>query len=247
MVLEHGIPVPVGSEEDLKHICLGHKRSGGGEGLGRRRIPITSDIVSSAPLAFIYHNFLSKKECEYLIKLATPHMAKSLVSDNETGKGIESKARTSYGMFLKRGQDKVIRGIEKRIADYTLIPVENGESLYVLHYEKGQKYDPHYDYSDGGSTTRNGGPRMATFLMYLSDVEEGGETVFPSAKGNIEKKGISIKPKMGDALLFWSMNHDGTLDPLSLHGSSPVIKGDKWSCTKWMHVDEHKIGKTKGV
>ena len=32
-------------------------------------------------------------------------------------------ARTSSGMLLNRGQDKVIRRIEKRKADYTSIPV----------------------------------------------------------------------------------------------------------------------------
>lgn len=32
------------------------------------------------------------------------------------------------------------------------------------------------------------------------------------------KKGLSVKPKMGDALLFWSMSPNGKLDPLSLHG-----------------------------
>lgn len=31
--------------------------------------------------------------------------------------------RTSRGMFLSRGQDKIIRAIEKRIADFTFIPV----------------------------------------------------------------------------------------------------------------------------
>lgn len=32
------------------------------------------------------------------------------------------------------------------------------------------------------------------------------------------RKGLAVKPKMGDALLFWSMKPDATLDPLSLHG-----------------------------
>jgi hypothetical protein len=32
------------------------------------------------------------------------------------------RVRTSSGMFLQRGRDKVIRAIEKRIADYTFIP-----------------------------------------------------------------------------------------------------------------------------
>lgn len=60
-------------------------------------------------------------------------------------------------------------------------------------------------------------------------MEEGGETVFPAAaKSNVSsvggsecaKEGISVKPKMGDALLFWSMHPDTTIDPSSLHGKS---------------------------
>lgn len=63
-----------------------------------------------------------------------------------------------------------------------------------------------------------------------SDVEEGGETVFPAAKANFSsvpwwndlsecaRKGLSVKAKMGDALLFWSMRPDATLDASSLHG-----------------------------
>ena len=32
------------------------------------------------------------------------------------------------------------------------------------------------------------------------------------------KGGLSVKLKMGDALLFWSMRPDATLDPSSFHG-----------------------------
>ncbi|PNX88805.1 prolyl 4-hydroxylase alpha-2 subunit, partial [Trifolium pratense] len=105
-----------------------------------------------------------------------------------------------------------------------------GEEFNILHYEVGQMYEPHTDYFEDAFNIKNGGQRIATMLMYLSDVEEGGETVFPAAKGNFSsvpwwnelsdcgKKGLSIKPKMGDALLFWSMKPNGTVDPSSLHG-----------------------------
>ncbi|URD71960.1 P4Hc [Musa troglodytarum] len=194
----------------------------------------------------------SKEECEYIIQLAKPHMKKSTVVNSTTGGSEDSSVRTSSGMFLQRGRDKIIRSIEKRIADYTFIPVEHGEGLQVLHYEVGQKYEPHLDYFADEFNTKNGGQRIATFLMYLSDVEEGGETVFPNAKVNSSslpgynelsdcgKAGLALKPKMGDALLFWSMKPDATMDPLSLHGACPVIKGNKWSAPKWMRLHEYK-------
>ncbi|KAK7376169.1 hypothetical protein VNO78_35023 [Psophocarpus tetragonolobus] len=209
------------------------------------------EIISWQPRAFLYHNFLTKEECEYLINIAKPKMSKSAVVDEKTGKGVKSRVRTSTGTFLGRGSDKIVRNIEKRIADFTFIPVEHGEGLQILHYEVGQKYDPHFDTFNDRFNIENGGQRIATMLMYISDVEEGGETVFPNAKGNFSsvpwwnelsdcgRKGLSIKPKMGDAVLFWSMKPDATLDLSSLHGSCPVIKGDKWSCVKWMHVYEY--------
>ncbi|KAH6789184.1 2-oxoglutarate and oxygenase superfamily protein [Perilla frutescens var. frutescens] len=256
MLLGLGIlSLPIGSDAEslsigdhikLKRLKIDLKSEG--NGLGERGEQ-WSEILSWEPRAFLYHNFLSKEECEYLINLARPHMAKSTVVDSKTGKSKDSRVRTSSGMFLRRGRDKVIRDIEKRIADYSFIPADHGEGLQVLHYEVGQKYEPHYDYFLDEFNTKNGGQRIATVLMYLSDVEEGGETIFPAAKGNFSstpglsecgKKGLAVKPKMGDALLFWSMRPDASLDPTSLHGGCPVIKGNKWSSTKWMHVGEYK-------
>ena len=54
--------------------------------------------------------------------------------------------------------------------------------MQVLHYEHGQKYEPHFDYFHDKENQKLGGHRVATVLMYLSDVAKGGETVFPSSE-----------------------------------------------------------------
>jgi len=87
--------------------------------------------------------------------------------------------------------------------------------------------------------------RIATVLVYLSDVEEGGETSFLfEGVGGTERiktvdykacdTGIKYRPRAGDALLFWSMHPDGSKDKHSLHGGCPVVKGVKWTATKWI-------------
>ncbi|OMO52771.1 Metridin-like ShK toxin [Corchorus olitorius] len=203
--------------------------------------------LSWHPRAFIYKGFLSSDECDHLITLAKDKLEKSMVADNESGQSIESEVRTSSGMFLQKAQDEIIADIEARIASWTFLPVENGESMQILHYEHGQKYEPHFDYFHDKANQELGGHRIATVLMYLSDVESGGETVFPNSEGKVDqpkddswsdcaKNGYAVKPRKGDALLFFSLHPDATTDVNSLHGSCPVIKGEKWSATKWIHV-----------
>lgn len=45
-----------------------------------------------------------------------------------------------------------------------------------------------------------------------------------------------MKPHKGDALLFFNLHPNATPDTYSLHGGCPVIEGEKWSATKWIHV-----------
>ncbi|CAI0455771.1 unnamed protein product [Linum tenue] len=207
--------------------------------------------LSWRPRAFLYKGFLSDAECDHLIELAKDSLEKSMVADNDSGKSIESEVRTSSGTFLSKYQDEVVAAIEQRIAAWTFLPVENGEAIQILRYELGQKYEPHFDYFHDKANQALGGHRIATVLMYLSNVAKGGETIFPNAEvisegkesqpkaddlSDCAKDGYSVKPEKGDALLFFSLHPDATTDPLSLHGSCPVIEGEKWSATKWIHV-----------
>ncbi|XP_059632621.1 probable prolyl 4-hydroxylase 4 isoform X1 [Cornus florida] len=208
--------------------------------------------ISWKPRAFVYQGFLTEEECDHLISIAKSELKRSYVADNESGKSKLSEVRTSSGMFIKKAKDPIVAGIEDKIAHWTFLPKENGEDMQVLRYEHGQKYEPHYDYFADKVNIARGGHRYATVLMYLSDVGKGGETVFPSAEqesprrksstsdddlSECARKGVAVKPKKGDALLFFSLSPNAIPDPISLHAGCPVIEGEKWSATKWIHVD----------
>ena len=72
-----------------------------------------------------------------------------------------------------------------------------------------------------------GGGRLITAMLYLSNVESGGFTVFP-------KLGLSIAPQSG-SLLFWSVRKsDGNTDSRMHHLGCPVLYGNKWIGNKWI-------------
>ncbi|CAN6476339.1 unnamed protein product [Victoria cruziana] len=202
--------------------------------------------VSWRPRAFIYKGFLSDEECDHIINLAKTNLKRSEVSHDKTGDSYVSKVRTSSGTFLKKEQDGIIERIENRISTWTFLPKENAEPIQVLRYGIGEKYEPHFDYFSDKKNIVWGGHRMVTVLMYLSNVTKGGETVFPNAEGvtqekddtwsDCARKGLAVKPKKGDAVLFFSLHPDATTDPASLHASCPVIEGEKWSAPCWIHV-----------
>ncbi|KAF1888896.1 hypothetical protein Lal_00036938 [Lupinus albus] len=148
--------------------------------------------------------------------------------------------------------DEIITEIEDRIATWTFLPIGNGEPIQVLRYEHGQKYEPHFDFFSDKYNLQFGGNRVATVLMYLSNVGKGGETVFPNTESSLlqlkdeslsecAKMGYAVKPIKGDALLFFSLRPNATVDIKSLHGSCPVIEGEKWSATKWIHASNFDI------
>ncbi|KAG2495661.1 hypothetical protein HYH03_006261 [Edaphochlamys debaryana] len=193
-------------------------------------------VVSWKPRAAIYHNFLSDRECKHILDLAKGQMQRSQVVGKETINDI----RTSYGTFLRRNYDPVIAAIEQRVSMWSQLPISHQEDLQVLRYGPSHKYGPHLD----------GLKRAATMLMYLVEPEEGGETTFTNSEwahpeigkaldptfSSCAKGHVAMKPKRGDALLFFDRLPDlQTEDPRTMHTACPVIKGVKWNAVKWIH------------
>ena len=72
-----------------------------------------------------------------------------------------------------------------------------------------------------------GGPRLMTFMIYLTSVDIGGSTLFPQA-------GISVKPEMGSALFWFNMGPQNNYDSRIRHMGCPVLHGNKWIANKWI-------------
>lgn len=190
------------------------------------------DVWSINPRIFVLRHFLRAEECEHLIQIAREKIERSTTVDPTTGEQILVDGRTSSGTYFWIRHDPIVTAVEERIANLVNIPVENGEGLQVLNYKPGQFYNPHFDFFDPdlrGSAVamEKGGQRVATCLMYLCDVEAGGETHFPEVD-------IKVPPRKGDAVLFYNVQVDGQVDRQTLHASLPVISGEKWVSTKWI-------------
>ncbi|KAL6573021.1 putative prolyl 4-hydroxylase 9 [Orobanche hederae] len=206
---------------------------------------IPFQILSWNPRALYFPNFATAEQCQSIIEMAKARLKPSALAlrPGETANNTEG-IRTSSGMFMSASEDKtgLLAQIDAKIAKVTMIPWTHGESYNVLRYEIGQRYQSHYDAFNPVEYGPQKSQRVASFLLYLSDVKEGGETMFPFENGeNMDDSydfrkciGLKVKPRRGGGLLFYSLFPNGTIDPTSLHGSCPVIKGEKWVATKWI-------------
>jgi prolyl 4-hydroxylase len=184
------------------------------------------------PQVVVFGDVLSAGECNEMIERSRHRLKRSTTVNPDTGEEDVIRNRTSEGIWFQRGEDVFIERLDQRIASLMNWPVENGEGLQILHYNTTGEYRPHFDYfppdQPGSSVhTARGGQRVATLIVYLNDVADGGETIFPEV-------GMSVAGKQGGAVYFRYLNGLRQLDPLTLHGGAPVKGGDKWIMTKWM-------------
>ena len=200
---------------------------------GDREVRVLSTML--LPRVVVLGGLLSDEECDAMIELARPKLARSTTVEPDSGGDMVHPDRTSFGMGFARGENALCARIEARIARLLDWPVDHGEALQVLKYGPGAQYKPHHDYFDPampGSEVllRRGGQRVASVVMYLNTPERGGATVFPESH-------LEVAAVKGNAVFFsYDRPHPMTR---TLHGGAPVLAGEKWILTKWLRVREH--------
>jgi hypothetical protein len=152
----------------------------------------------------------------------------SIPKNDEKWKRIEDTLTKE----LSFGLEKYLNSLKKKEynfpynsgLNYQLI--EGGDAnihidfFMIQRYEKGKgKYVYHNDFHNDPENRRH---RVITFIFYLNDIAEGGETEFWGGT-------FKIKPEKGKLVLFpasWTYPHRGIM----------TISDNKYIITNWFYV-----------
>jgi prolyl 4-hydroxylase len=192
-------------------------------------------LVRDSPHIAVFDGFATRAECEWIIARAKPHLERAKVLD-QLGRGVSYIAsRTNSAMqFDILRADFVLIVLQARIAAAAGFATRCLEETNVLHYGVGEEFVSHYDFFNPDQPAfqrelSECGQRAATFLLYLNDEFEGGETDF-------EKLGWRYRGRPGDALLFRNVAPSGAPDLQTLHAGLPPRSGEKWVLSQWIRT-----------
>ena len=201
--------------------------------LDERMLPGGKQSLSDSPRIRLIPAFATGAECRWLISLAQPQLGPATVFDKATGGQTLDPTRDNRFLVLRIGEMSVFTEVvRQRIAAATKLPVPLFEPSQILHYAVGQRFKPHHDFLDPANPAYQEslamfGQRIATFLIYLNDGYQGGETSFP-------RIGLNFRAEQGDALFFANVTKDGAPDPDTVHAGLPTTSGEKWVFSQWI-------------
>ncbi|XP_050664918.1 prolyl 4-hydroxylase subunit alpha-1-like isoform X1 [Leptidea sinapis] len=195
-----------------------------------RYAAIKMEYLYRDPDIVMFYDVLSDNEIDIIKKLATPKFSRTQVNYSAAGGVKPANFRISkYGALSDKASPTVAR-VSRRVSAFTNFDMSSAEPLQVVNYGIGGHYTPHYDYyrPNEESITDEDGDRIATVLFYMSDVAQGGATVFLDI-------GVSVFPVKGAALVWMNLHRSGEGDLATRHAACPVLLGSKWASNKWIH------------
>jgi len=173
-----------------------------------------------------YDSVLDPNVCQFLIDVFNQFSDKHERHDNEgrpnftqfnltKNKTLSDEINNVHNIMIKKTLE--YRDIYYQFIDSRVFPKQHAfEEFRIKRYTPGgiDRFDTHVDVIDHATSRR-----YLSFMWYLNDVENGGNTVF---------KDVTIKPKTGSLLVFpplWMYPHKG----------EPPISGEKYIISTYLH------------
>jgi hypothetical protein len=195
--------------------------------------PPEAQLVRETPRIQVIEKFAPPAACDWLIAQSREQQSRATIYDQATGGTTEDGRRTNSQCDLDVRNCGVLTFVLRaRIAAVTGRPDQAMEVPKVLHYSPGETFARHFDYlnpAEPAYATELAvrGQRTETFLIYLNDDYEGGETHF-------NRLDISNRGATGDALLFSNVDASGAPDEDTMHTGMPPTSGEKWLFSQWI-------------
>lgn len=211
------------------------RQVGNGVDLGFWLAAAGGETLSEDPLIRRIPGFLSTGVCEWLIELARGKLKRARVySSVDKSTTVSPERSNTCAVFDLGGTDLVNLLVQARIAATLGTRISHLEAATVLHYDVGEQITPHYDFihprsPDYEKQVARSGQRRITFLAYLNDDYEGGETDFPELK--LCNAGVR-----GCALYFVNVGKQDQGDPRTLHAGRPPTRGEKWILSQFVRT-----------
>jgi len=163
----------------------------------RDLIHVYENVVDIDICQFLINSFEQFSEYQQVVRQEKkPNFTQFNLTEHRE---LSEQLNSVHNLFIRQTisyRDKYYEFIDKRV-----FPDEHAfEQFRIKRYNpnKDEMFDTHVDVQDYASSKR-----FLSFLWYLNDVQEGGETIF---------KDIEIKPKAGALLIFpplWMYPHRG--------------------------------------
>ncbi|XP_036361776.1 prolyl 4-hydroxylase subunit alpha-3-like isoform X3 [Octopus sinensis] len=149
------------------------------------------EILHYDPLVVLYHDVVTDSEMSSIKNTTIRKLTRSDVGGKDSKGATKSNARISQSTWLP-AEDKMSEVLCRRIKLITGLQTDfklkdtNSELFQVINYGIGGLHLPHHDYVsyyrkakfEDVPLFQNSGDRIATVILYLSDVLMGGATVF---------------------------------------------------------------------
>lgn len=169
---------------------------------------------------FTVDNFFTPEECEKYIRISEDIGFEDALVSSPQGQVRRTDIRNNERVMFE--SEEIAEWLWERAAEFVPSDYDDrpavgvNELLRFYRYDPGQQFNWHQDFP---FERDNGEQSYLTFMVYLNDDFDGGETSFEDSYSDDSFDEFQVVPQQGMALFFEHATH---------HKGEPVTRGRKY-------------------